>query len=168
MRQIDQAEPLHPLGEPTNRKPTPELTPIAVRPNAGCFSVIRTLIHAALMLVGFLPWALAMVLLTAVMGLAILGERVLPHAKRQNCWTYALPLWHRRGGYLLVRAAIGVRFLGVFAVPHVSWVKVLPEDGIELEMFKPNKRKSAFLMPWHTVYYDGKVSRREKPINAKP
>ena len=33
MRQIDQAEPLHPLGEPTNRKPTPELTPIAGRPN---------------------------------------------------------------------------------------------------------------------------------------
>ena len=33
MRQIDQAEPLHPLGEPTNRKPAPELTPIAGRPN---------------------------------------------------------------------------------------------------------------------------------------
>lgn len=32
MRQIDQAEPLHPLGEPTNRKPAPELTPIAGRP----------------------------------------------------------------------------------------------------------------------------------------
>ena len=33
MRQIDQAEPLHPLGEPTNRKPAPDLTPIAGRPN---------------------------------------------------------------------------------------------------------------------------------------
>ena len=33
MRQIDQAEPLHPLGEPTNRKSAPELTPIAGRPN---------------------------------------------------------------------------------------------------------------------------------------
>ena len=33
MRQIDQAEPLHPLGEPTNRKPAPELMPIAGRPN---------------------------------------------------------------------------------------------------------------------------------------
>ena len=35
MRQIDQAEPLHPLGEPTNRKPAPDLTPIAGRPNVG-------------------------------------------------------------------------------------------------------------------------------------
>lgn len=33
MRQIDQAEPLHPLGEPTNRKPDTGLTPIAGRPN---------------------------------------------------------------------------------------------------------------------------------------
>ena len=33
MRQIDESEPLHPLGEPTNRKPAPELTPIAGRPN---------------------------------------------------------------------------------------------------------------------------------------
>ena len=33
MRQIDQAEPQYALGEPTNRKPAPELTPIAGRPN---------------------------------------------------------------------------------------------------------------------------------------
>lgn len=33
MRQIDQAEPQYALGEPTNRKPTPDLTPIAGRPN---------------------------------------------------------------------------------------------------------------------------------------
>ena len=33
MRQIDQAEPQYAFGEPTNRKPAPELTPIAGRPN---------------------------------------------------------------------------------------------------------------------------------------
>ena len=33
MRQIDQAEPQYALGEPTNRKPEPELTPIPGRPN---------------------------------------------------------------------------------------------------------------------------------------
>jgi len=33
MRQIDESEPLHPLGEPTNRKPDTGLTPIAGRPN---------------------------------------------------------------------------------------------------------------------------------------
>lgn len=33
MRQIDEAEPQYELGEPVNRKPAPELTPIAGRPN---------------------------------------------------------------------------------------------------------------------------------------
>ena len=33
MRQIDESEPRFPLGEPTNRKPAPDLTPIAGRPN---------------------------------------------------------------------------------------------------------------------------------------
>lgn len=33
MRQIDDTEPRFPLGEPTNRKPVPDLTPIAGRPN---------------------------------------------------------------------------------------------------------------------------------------
>lgn len=127
---------------------------------------MRTIAHAVLMLIGFVPWSFAMLLLTLVMGLSVLGERVLPNAKRQNCWTYALPRWHRSGGYLLVRAAFGVRFLGLFMVPHVSWVRVLPPDGVELEMFQPNKRKSAFLLPWHVVYYVGHVSTREKPRNA--
>lgn len=33
MRQIDEPEPQYALGEPTNRKPEPELTPISGRPN---------------------------------------------------------------------------------------------------------------------------------------
>ena len=36
MRQIDEAEPQYPLGEPVNRKPAPELTPIAGRPGLRC------------------------------------------------------------------------------------------------------------------------------------
>lgn len=33
MRQADAPEPQYALGEPVNRKPAPELTPIAGRPN---------------------------------------------------------------------------------------------------------------------------------------
>lgn len=33
MRQIDEPEPQYALSEPVNRKPAPELTPIAGRPN---------------------------------------------------------------------------------------------------------------------------------------
>lgn len=129
-------------------------------------NTLRVALYAALMAVGFVPWALAMVLMSAVMWLATICSRVLPDAKRQNCWTYAMPKFHRHGGYLMFRYSDGVRMWG-FRFLNCIWLKTLPTEGAELEYFHPNKRRRGWLTPWEVAFHPGHIRTRETPHNAK-
>jgi len=127
---------------------------------------MRTLIHVFLAAVGFGTWCVAMWAMSATTALAVLGDKVLPHATHGNCWTYALPKWFHHGGYLLVRNADKQRFLWIFPVPHVAWIKHVGRDTL-LEQFDPVSRHYSWWMPWFTVYYKGRVKTVEAPHDAK-
>ena len=104
-------------------------------------------------------------MMTITTAIVILADKALPNATSGNCWTYALPKWYRHGGYLLVRNADIVRFLWIFPVPHVAWVKHLGSDVV-VEQFDPVKRKLSKFFPWFTIYYEGKVKLRESNHDA--
>lgn len=121
--------------------------------------------HALLAFTGFLFWAVGTTALVVTTFIAVIGHRLWPDADMGNCWTYALPRFADRGGYLLVRPADGQKFLGM-TVPHVIFVASLPKDGVELEQFVPLKRHRSKWFPWYTVYYKGKVIVQERPHPA--
>jgi hypothetical protein len=129
--------------------------------------VIRRTLHVLAIALGFIAWAPAMCLMVLSTGCAMLAARILPHAREGNCWSYALDKWARHGGYLLVRNADGQRFLGKFPVPHVEWVKHWGIDN-DVRYFVPTRRKSSSWVPWYTIYYSGRIWRREKPHDAEP
>ena len=129
--------------------------------------MIRTIAHAICVWLGFLLWAPAMALIAATAGLAILADRARPHARDGNCWSYALQKYAKHGGYLLVRAADGQQFLGLFQVPHVAWVSHLSDDN-NMRFFVPERRKSARFVPWYVVYYSGRILTRERSHDAEP
>lgn len=128
--------------------------------------MFRKLAVAILVGVGLLFWAIGVVCLGLTTQLTLLGRRVAPDDSTYgNCWTYALPRYHKHGGYLLVRPAQGVRVLG-FKVPHVAWISELPIDGLVMEAFDPLDRKVNKWVPWRVVWYHGQVinyERRRKP-----
>jgi hypothetical protein len=123
--------------------------------------VIRSVIHAMLVILGFIPWAIAITLMAVTTGLALLADRARPHARAGNCWSYALQKWAKHDGYLIVRAADGQRFLGLFPVPHVAWVRHLGDEN-EMRFFVPERRKTARWVPWYVVYYSGRILTRER------
>jgi hypothetical protein len=98
-----------------------------------------------------------MALMCVVVALSYLGNRVYPDSLRGNCWSYALWRWDKYGGYLAIRKAYGVKFLGWFPVPHVIWVKNLPRKVVRLKQFVPVDRKTAQWIPYFTGYFKGKV-----------
>lgn len=115
-----------------------------------------------LLVLGLIPWLVAMVCLWLSTWMARLGDRISPGLMYGNCWSYALPKFARHGGYLLVRPARGIRLLKMFSVPHVIWVKRLPCEGVELEMFQPIDRDHSSWLPWKTIWYKGQIKRAEK------
>lgn len=115
-----------------------------------------------LLVLGLIPWLVAMVCLWLSTWMARLGDRISPGLMYGNCWSYALPKFARHGGYLLVRPARGVRLLKMFSVMHVIWVKSLPREGVEMEMFEPLHRRPANWLPWHTIWFRGRIARAEK------
>ena len=127
---------------------------------------MRDVIHKALVTIGFCFWCVAMWMMTITTLFAIIGERVKPDATDGNCWSYALPKYHKHGGYLLVRAADRVKFLGYFQIPHVSWVRHLGSNS-DLMYLDPLNREVGKWMPWHTIYYKGRVKTRETMHDAK-
>jgi hypothetical protein len=130
-------------------------------------NTIRAALHVVLIALGVPFWALAMLGMTGVAVFALLADKVIPHATKGNCWSHTLPLFLRRGGYLLIRPADGQRFLGFFPVPHALWVHTLPRYGIGLEQFAPIRRRMARWIPWYAVYFDGTHRRVERPHNAE-
>ena len=96
----------------------------------------------------------------------MLGKRIDPAHKRGNCWTYALPEFVEHGGYLAVRASDGLKFLGVFIVPHVLYMPILHGRSV-ISQYVPISRKSSFWFPWYAVNYHGEIRVIESNHNAK-
>lgn len=122
---------------------------------------LKLVARAFLLVAGVSAWTLAMVLLWGSTRTAILGRRLFPDSLYGNCWTYALPRFSEYGGWLCVRPSQGVRLLGIFRVMHATWVKRLPDDGVELELFQPVDRRKSLWFPWRVIWFHGKVDTKE-------
>lgn len=116
---------------------------------------------------GIVTWSIALAAATVTGVLAVWGSRMWPEAPGSNCWVYVLPRYHAQGGYLIVRAAHGVRLFGFLQVPHVAWASTIPHD-MEIEAYTPINRKRSKWLPWFVFWYRGVVSTSEKPHPAKP
>ena len=124
---------------------------------------MKRILIGALLLLGLIPWLVAMPCLWLCTWAARIGHRIDPDLMYGNCWTYALPRFAQHGGYLMVRPAVGVKLFRWLSVPHVIWIKRLPADGVEMEMFEPRQRQAATWLPWRTIWYRGRITRAEKP-----
>jgi hypothetical protein len=128
--------------------------------------LLRPILHSALLVLGFLAFSVASSAGVAMVLVARACKSVYPTAETGNCWSHALPNWWKHGGYLALRAADGQKFLGVFPVMHVIWVKVLPRRT-NLEQYVPIKRQTSDILPWYTIVYKGVVRKVEAPHNAR-
>lgn len=122
---------------------------------------MRRILIGLVLGLGAIPWALGV----SLVGVSGWFARVLSHLdpahKFGNCWTYALPRYQERGGYLLIRPSRGVKFLSLFLIPHVSWVRELG-DGVDLEQFEPVSRRGGKWFPWYVLWYHGVVTTKER------
>jgi hypothetical protein len=122
---------------------------------------LRRVAHSVLLVIGLPLWLIGVLCFTAAAYAAVAGDRLMPGRMFGNCWTFTLPRYVQRGGYLIVRPADGVRFLGVFHIPHVIWAPALPK-GMPVEQFVPLVRSNSRWFPWHTLWYEGRARNRER------
>ncbi len=127
---------------------------------------MRSAFHFLVTMLSVLFGAIAMCFASIVCAMAMLGKRIDPTHKRGNCWTYALPEFIEHGGYLAVRASDGLKFLGVFIVPHVLYMPILHGRSV-ISQYVPINKKSSFLFPWHALNYRGRVRNVEANHNAE-
>lgn len=120
-------------------------------------------LHAAICMIAVIPWAVAMTMMTLVMWMVLLADRIWPNADRGNCWTFSMPRWHKRGGYLAIRPSPRP-----FAfIPHAIWVESL--DGCTLEQTLPRKRALNMWGAWRSFYFTYRVTRGERrPGETRP
>lgn len=128
---------------------------------------LRRLAHSLLLVVGFVVWLAGVLCFTAATYAAVAGEKLMPGRMFGNCWTFALPRYLQRGGYLIIRPADDVRFLGIFRITHVIWAQELPK-GMEVEQFVPLTRSRSKWFPWQTIWYAGRQRNRERPRRGDP
>ncbi len=126
---------------------------------------MRATLHFIVTMLGAFFGAIALCFCTVVCALAMLGKRIDPTHKRGNCWTYALPEFVEKGGYLAVRASDGLKFLGVFIVPHVLYMPILHGRSV-ISQYSPTDRLSSFWCPWFVLHYKGRVRHVESNHNA--
>lgn len=124
---------------------------------------MRKTLHATVALIAVIPWLAAMLLMWLVIRLCVLADWIMPDARIGNCWTFALPRWRNRGGYLVIRPSPRP-----FAfVPHAIWVYSL--EGVHLEQTMPRKRARSPLQAWRTLYFPYRVVRIERrPGDTQP
>lgn len=126
---------------------------------------MRSALHFIVTMLGAFFGAIALCFASIVCVLAILGKSIDPTLKRGNCWTYALPEFIEKGGYLAVRASDGLKFLGVFIVPHVLYMPILHGRSV-ISQYVPIDRRSSSLLPWYAVNYHGEIRNVESNHNA--
>lgn len=128
-------------------------------------SIITRFIHASLIIMASIPWAIACGLLTISLVLVVLADKLWPNATSGNCWSYTAPKWIYKGGYLLIRPADGIRLFKIGIIPHVLWLKSL-SDSNDLEHTFPNhERTTSKWLPWKALYFPYSVHKMEKPHN---
>ena len=118
-----------------------------------------------LTLISILFWSISMFFFTITIGFSLLIHKLYPDSYEGNCWTHALPRWIQQGGYLAIRPADRQSFLNYFFIPHVIWIKKLPDTTV-LEQLVPIKRKYRSLIPYYVFFFKGKVSTVERPHDA--
>lgn len=124
-------------------------------------SLLRRVVYFALLGVGFSLWLPSVTVLGITAYIATLGARVIPNYRWSNCWIFAMQLYIKEGGYIIVRASRDIRVLRRFTVPHAMHAKVLPPD-MQVRMFSPTKRdKNQKWMPLKAVCFKGRVIRRD-------
>jgi hypothetical protein len=128
---------------------------------------MRHALHLLITLFAALAWGIGNVLYVITLLLAKAAKWVDQDSAYSNCWLHALVKWRKHGGYILMRAADGQRFLRIFPVPHAIWVSSLPRRGVELEQYIPIDRHSNECCPWYTVYYRGEIRTVESPHPAR-
>lgn len=126
---------------------------------------MKRVIHSLLLIVGFWVWAIGVLFLGLATWIAAVGDQVIPGLLYGNCWSYALPRYWGRGGYLIVRRADDVRFLKYFHIPHVMWCAQLP-PGMAVEQFVPLVRSKTQWLPWRTIWYPGRIRLRERRVKG--
>jgi hypothetical protein len=122
--------------------------------------IVRTL-HFLICLLAAVPWVIAMLGMVASTLLVLLADWIWRDAHWGNCWTYVGPKWIRDGGYMCIRASDGQRFLGVFPVPHVIWVKHI-DVASEIEQTHPDKRFMNRWFPFYVLYFPYHVMHKER------
>ena len=121
---------------------------------------MKRILHAAVVILAFVPWVIGCLGFGAAMALVLLADRIWPNATHGNCWSFVGPRWWRHGGYMLVRWSVEL------PVPHVAWVRTL-SAGNELEQIEPIDLYSSWLDWWLTPYFAYRVTTVEKPQNAR-
>lgn len=127
---------------------------------------MKTILHFLVIMVSAPIWTFTMCFFVIACGLSLIAMKIDPNITRGNCWLYALPLFIKYGGYLAVRAADGNKFLNLFMIPHVLYMPTLNRGSV-ISQYVPINRKSSFWVPWHALYYRGKIRHVEANHNAK-
>ena len=119
---------------------------------------MRAALHFIICAIGGVLWAGAYWLMVLCVWLSQAAERVHPKATHGNCWSVVLPIWRRRGGYLVLRDSHGARFLNVFPVIHAIWQG---RDGETLSA-EPVSRKRFRWFPLETFYFRYRVVKSKR------
>lgn len=109
--------------------------------------MIATALHRLVVCVAVVPLLAAFALFGAFTLLALMAHAILPAARWGNCWTYAVPRFALRGGYLTWRGVHGVTFFGL-PLLHAMWQPRLDE----VRMTYPRNRRKGWL-PWFALAF---------------
>ena len=124
---------------------------------------MRKALHAIVCRIGVIPWSVGMACMTVTVWMSLLADLIWPNADRGNCWTFAMPRWRQRGGYLAIRPSPRpFQF-----IPHCIWVWSL--EGCTLEQTIPKKRARSAWQAWRSVYFNYRVTSEERrPGETRP
>jgi hypothetical protein len=121
---------------------------------------MRRALHFLIILLGVPIWCLAYFSMVLVILLTLLANKVLPNSDMGNCWSYVLPLWWERGGYLILRKTKGASFLWLFPVIHALHSRGLRDADVT--HIKPVLRKTSRWLPLFTLYFTYTVHTKEE------
>ena len=126
---------------------------------------MKRILHAALVILAAIPWALSMLQLRVSLWLVVLADKVWPDATHGNCWSYTGARWAKYGGYVQVRWSDFPR-AGSKLIPHGQWVyRLHPDTG--MHQTEPKHRAHRLRDVWRVLYFEFEVrdSDREQPTS---
>ncbi len=127
--------------------------------------MIRKFLHFVTVILAGAFWFIAYWIFVICALLILLANKILPDANKGNCWTFAGLKWMQHGGYLAIRKIADNKFMKMFPVVHVVWIKEFSTEN-KTEQVVPIRRKSNKWFPHHVFYFPFRISRTERPHNA--